>query len=383
MLARARWLHGPVADLSLAFCWIPAAVAAHLLTPNPAALRQLVGVVFLVSFFHQPLTLALVYADGAQYEARKRLYQFAPVVAVAAIAIGLNVSLTAIALVAGLWNIEHTLMQRYGLTRMYGRKAGDDNGKLEKAMIISWLGLAMAWAAAFIDLPKLVNRIGMGSTNARGVAMLHRTQPVARYVVGPAVIVSVLIMWKWFLAERALGDRANPAKHLYLLATAAMVLLVVVDPISGFAGYVAGHSIEYLVIVQRSLRSRAATGDTSLVARLSASRWRRVVLYGAYTAVIVGFIYVAPSLPGGHWYGYSILFFGALHILYDGFVWKLRRPQLAASLGLHSPPVLTSTVPTRTVPTITVPTNTLPTHTLPTHTVPTHTAAPVSVSVGQ
>jgi hypothetical protein len=29
-----------------------------------------------------------------------------------------------------------------------------------------------------------------------------------------------------------------------------------------------------------------------------------------------------------------VLFFGALHILYDGFVWKLRRPAVAASLGV-------------------------------------------------
>jgi hypothetical protein len=337
MLARARWLHGPVADLALAFCWVPVAVLAHVLTPNTAALRQLVGVVFLVSFFHQPLTLALVYGDKVQYQARKRLYQVAPLVAVVAIVIGLNVSLAAIALVAGLWNIEHTLMQRYGLTRMYGRKAGDDNGKLEKAMIVSWLGAAMAWAAAFIDLPKLVSRIGMGSTNARGVAMLHSLQPLARWLVLPVLAVSAWCTGRWFLAERALGKQANPAKHAYLLATAAMVVLVIVDPIAGFAGYVAGHSIEYLVIVQRSLRSRAATGDTSFIARMSASRGRRVGLYGAYTAVIVGFIAVAPSLPGGHWYGYSILFFGALHILYDGFVWKLRRPQLAASLGLSMP----------------------------------------------
>jgi hypothetical protein len=35
-------------------------------------------------------------------------------------------------------------------------------------------------------------------------------------------------------------------------------------------------------------------------------------------------------------YAFAILFFGALHILYDGFVWKLRRPQLAASLGVPS-----------------------------------------------
>jgi hypothetical protein len=40
---------------------------------------------------------------------------------------------------------------------------------------------------------------------------------------------------------------------------------------------------------------------------------------------------------GGHGYTFVILFFGALHILYDGFVWKLRRPTVAASLGVPSP----------------------------------------------
>jgi hypothetical protein len=40
------------------------------------------------------------------------------------------------------------------------------------------------------------------------------------------------------------------------------------------------------------------------------------------------------NLDGGKVYAFAILFFGALHILYDGFVWKLRRPNVAASLGI-------------------------------------------------
>ena len=36
----------------------------------------------------------------------------------------------------------------------------------------------------------------------------------------------------------------------------------------------------------------------------------------------------------GRLYAFAVLFFGALHILYDGFVWKLRRPAVAASLGI-------------------------------------------------
>ena len=53
--------------------------------------------------------------------------------------LGLNVSLTLVALMAGLWNAEHTLMQRYGVMRIYGRKAGDQHGRLEKPMLIVWL----------------------------------------------------------------------------------------------------------------------------------------------------------------------------------------------------------------------------------------------------
>lgn len=334
VLRRARWIHNPFADLALAFCWAPVALGAHLLEPDPHALRQLVGYVFLLSFFHQPLTLGLVYGDRTQFEARSKLYRWAPFVAVAAIAIGLNVSLAAVAVVAGLWNAEHTLMQRYGLTRIYGRKAGDDHGRLEKMMIVSWLAVAMVWLAAYADLPGLVAHIGMGSTNARGVKILADLGPLARWLVVPAIAASAVCVWRWVRAERSLGERANPAKHAYLVATAALVLLVIVDPIAGFAGYVAGHALEYLVIVHRSLKARAATGDTSAVARATASPVRRAFVYGGYTAALVGFVYVAVRV--GRLYAFAILFFGALHILYDGFVWKLRRPQLAASLGVPS-----------------------------------------------
>ena len=334
MRSRARYLHGPVTDAALALCWLPLAMAAHALTTDPHALRLLVGTVFMLSFFHQPLTLALVYGDRAQYEARRHLYRVTPFVALAAIVVGLNVSLAAVAVVGGLWNAEHTLMQRYGVTRMYGRKAGDDNGRLEKAMIFSWLALAMVWLAGFADLPRLVDRIGMGGTNARGVAIMHDLGPLARWLLVPVVAVVIVAASRWWRAERALGVRANPAKHLYLAATAALVATVLVDPIAGFAGYVGSHAFEYFVIVHRSLRNRARTGDTSALARASATAGRRAVLYVGYFGAVLALVLVTWHVWDGRLYGMAILFFGALHIFYDGFVWKLRRPQLAASLGV-------------------------------------------------
>jgi hypothetical protein len=61
---------------------------------------------------------------------------------------------------------------------------------------------------------------------------------------------------------------------------------------------------------------------------------RRVVSYGFYAAVMVGLIQGTRSPFNGELYGFSILFLRALLIFYDDFVWKLRRPQLAASLGI-------------------------------------------------
>ena len=334
MRATARYLHGPILDAALAFCWVPLALAAHALSHDPHALRLLVATVFMLSFFHQPLTLALVYGDRVQYDARLQLYRWTPLIAGAVILIGLNVSLAAVAVVGGLWNAEHTLMQRYGVTRMYGRKAGDDNGHLEKLMIFSWLGLAMVWLAGFVDLPRLVERIGMGGTNARGVSILHDLGPLARWLLVPAAAVVVVTGSRWWRAERALGSSANPAKHVYLAATALLVLTVLVDPIAGFAGYVGSHAFEYFVIVHRSLRNRARTGDRSALALASATPRRRVLLYGGYFGAVLGLVLATWNLWGGRLYGIAILFFGALHIFYDGFVWKLRRPQLAASLGV-------------------------------------------------
>ena len=82
--------------------------------------------------------------DPLQRAAHRKLYQWAPLVAAVAITIGLSVSLTLVGAMAALWNAEHTLMQRYGLMRIYGRKVGDQNGPLEKPMLIVWLIAAVA-----------------------------------------------------------------------------------------------------------------------------------------------------------------------------------------------------------------------------------------------
>jgi len=51
-------------------------------------------------------------------------------------------------------------------------------------------------------------------------------------------------------------------------------------------------------------------------------------------ASIVAIVWLTVAPWNGQLYAFAVLFFGALHIFYDGFVWKLRRPAVAASLGI-------------------------------------------------
>jgi hypothetical protein len=332
-VTRKLWVHGPVADIALGWCWLPIALLVHAVEPHITTVHTIMGAIFLVSFAHQPLTLGLVYGDPVQRNAHRSLYRWAPWVALALILIGLNVSLATVALMAGLWNAEHTLMQRYGVMRIYGRKAGDTHGNIEKPMLIVWLVAGIAYIGAFVDLQRLVRKLGFGGTNARSVDILGHLTSVARVVFSVAAIVGVTLAVKWLRAERSLGPAASRPKHWYALGTAGLVVAVMLDPIAGVAGYVAAHAIEYFAVVHSSLRKRS---DTAPVAAATRTPARRAVTYAGYFAAITALVLLTRSHFDGRLYALAVLFFGALHILYDGFVWKLRRPAVAASLGITS-----------------------------------------------
>ena len=328
---RSLWLHGPLQDTLLGWCFVPVALVVHFAEPNLTLVQTIMAVVFLVSFAHQPLTLGLVYGDPAQRAAHRRLYIWAPLVAAALIVVGLSISLTLVGLLAGLWNAEHTLMQRYGVLRIYGRKAGDDHGSLEKPMLIVWLVTALAFIGAYVNLEQLVLKLGLDETNAGGVRLLEPLRVPATVLFWVGALASIGLAARWWRAERSLGANASRAKHLYALGTLGLVVAVMVDPIAGVAGYVAAHAIEYFAVVHRSLRTRR---DDAPVAIVTSTSRRRGGIYILYFVVIAAII-VGTALPfNGRMYAFAILFFGALHILYDGFVWKLRRPNVAASLGI-------------------------------------------------
>jgi len=183
-------IHGPAADLLIGWCWLPIAIAMWAMRDDVEATRAAMATAFLVSFAHQPLTLGLVYGDRNQMAAHRALYRWAPAVAVAAIAVGWSLSFGMVAVVAALWNAEHTLMQRYGVTRIYGRKNGDDHGRIEKITMFALLIAGIASIGAFADREAMIHRLGLGRTNATGVRALDKFEAVAAGAFWTALAVA-------------------------------------------------------------------------------------------------------------------------------------------------------------------------------------------------
>ena len=70
--SRKLWVHGRAADIALGWCWLPIALVVHAAEPHLTAVQSIMGVIFLISFAHQPLTLGLVYGDPMQRGAHPR-----------------------------------------------------------------------------------------------------------------------------------------------------------------------------------------------------------------------------------------------------------------------------------------------------------------------
>ena len=87
-------------------------------------------------------------------------------------------------------------------------------------------------------------------------ALLNESVPLLRVgplwkngVEGNGIRVGIVVVGRWWQAERDLGVAASRPKHWYALGTAGLVIAVMIDPIAGVAGYVAAHAIEYFAVV--------------------------------------------------------------------------------------------------------------------------------------
>lgn len=337
------WIFGIRADLAIALCWIPIFALAHLLSAsgaNDELLNRMFRGAFVLSLLHQPLTLALVYGDREQFALRRRLYTWSPPVAVAMIAAAVLLDLWIVVPVAAVWNVVHTLQQRYGLSRIYSRKAGYGSARLDRAVLYLGMVAAVLVAGSSATTLAALGRVMLDDRNSAAITDLTAIRPFALWLVTPAVTAFAVALAMLLHQERRHLAEANPAKWLYQGSSLALIAAIAYDPLAGFVAYVAAHAIEYTIVVDKTVGKRyaAARPDMPVLGRLVRDRRARAGSFVVFVAVILWFESGVRDAIPGHAYLIVVYSVGMLHFWYDSFIWKLRRPAVARDLGIEAAP---------------------------------------------
>ena len=318
------WLRGPRHDLAMALLWVPFAGAAYAVRGDPDRLRTLATLTLLFSFAHQPLTLWLVYGDSAQRRSHASLVVWAPVVLVVAIAAGTSVRPEVVALAAGAWNMAHTLRQRYGISKLYGRLSGTDCGG-DNRLLWSWLSLAVLVAFARIDVSATARTLGLDdriTTSFDAVASVHM---VIVALLPIALVVAIVITGRSARLELQRSTHSTP-RLLYLASTLALLVVLALDPVVGFIAYVGAHAAEYFLVVRWRV-GRAA--ERSLPGDRVGALARRVGTggtFGLYALAVAPLALMVPVLDQNAFAAVILLTIGALHFVFDGVIWRSPRP---------------------------------------------------------
>ena len=114
-------------------------------------------------------------------------------------------------------------------------------------------------------------------------------------------------------------------------------------PGRGLIAFVAAHALEYVVVVDRTLRSRYADAAPSRAASVqpAVGAGRHPQAADCPAGRILRDVRrrrpAAARRAAANVYLVVVYTIGLLHFLYDGFIWKTRRPAVAADFGVRPP----------------------------------------------
>ncbi|NIT14002.1 MAG: hypothetical protein GTN99_07115, partial [Candidatus Dadabacteria bacterium] len=131
------WIKNPLTDsVYFSFGWISVFLALLLFQSH---IGFIVIIVLLINYVHRHLTMALVYGQKEEFEKRKQVYIYLPVMAAVVTALSLYFEVFPYLLsLSVLWTMYHSVAQKYGFTRIYSRKAGYGKGWVDKGILYSW-----------------------------------------------------------------------------------------------------------------------------------------------------------------------------------------------------------------------------------------------------
>jgi hypothetical protein len=280
--------------------------------------------VYFLTLPHRWLTLVLVVADADRRGGRGRRLTAVALALAAVVVAGAVATDTLLCLVVVdfVWNAWHFGSQHAGVLRMYARKVGGGVPWLERWGVRLFVTYAAVRAAGWLT--------GWAGPDSPFLAAL-RAADLAVLVVPAALLVTNL----------AGATRDRVGKLAYLSSVCALYTGFVLSLRAEAPGWVvlfaaAGsmfHAVEYLAVVTHYARRRREVGSGGAF-RVLARYW--LFFLGAYVLVLgtAGVLLSEPDSGLAEFWAALNLWAAFVHYAYDGMIWKLRRPETAAALGV-------------------------------------------------
>jgi hypothetical protein len=379
------------------FSWLWILIPLLLAGPEfPDAYFPLYVAVLTFGFVHRHYTLGYAYLDAEVFAQHRRRFIWVPLFLGAgllatpfllrtripggAFSVGewvwpeselrLIFILTFIIFAAGVWNIWHTMAQKYGILRIYTAKARiearsqpvpDDRteggvvgargstagvpGWVDRLFVMGWLPLIVCYV-----VPRFSETVAREFKIARFfvdpllgflTAGAEILVPVSGAIAAASAVTFAVFEW------RAHRFRNRPRLSMALGTFALWACFIVFDPIKVYLAFAFSHGLEYMVFVWAFQRRRYAErrNPQPLMGRILEHPW---IAYPLYTLALGG-VYVLLhewepfdfwSVPGirvatvtlGQWVFFWGVFQSLLHFYYDGFLWKTRHSAMSRSL---------------------------------------------------
>jgi hypothetical protein len=237
-------------------------------------------------------------------------------------------------LVSALWNFWHTLMQKLGILRVYSRKADYGKSWLDRSMVWVWFGCLFFALAASSEARRQVTRLAEA-----GRILTHATEPILpwlSFLVVGFLLVGGALTTLYFIQEFKNRQNFHWPKNIFLFSIWGIYLTFFYDFFAGYVTFGFSHAVEYLAFVNVYAHRKYAhrTPVSSWMARWVGHQGRNFLIFmGVSAAIFVPWFWNSPMTL--NWYIVTTSF---MHFLYDGWIWKVRRPEVGSALGIQYAP---------------------------------------------
>ncbi len=229
-----------------------------------------------------------------------------------------------------LWTIYHTVMQKVGLLRIYSRRAGAGASWTDKALPFAWLGVLIFHLGSLPSAREKAFVVWRASPAVQESLELAAT--LLPYLLVPCLAFAGVVSILHVREPLIRGARFSWPRTLYVFSIPMLYASFYYDVFVGYAVLGFSHAIEYLAFVNVYARRKylSRSPDSSLLAR--AVRHQGAAMAGYCLVVLPAFVLWNSAAPISlEWY---IVGSGFLHFIYDGWIWKLRKPEVGKPLGL-------------------------------------------------